>query len=159
VLASEEYADLAMTIFIGAGEMQEELAQRIGKRGRFLGFVPDEDKAKLINAAEVVVAAPDKKEHFGIIYAEGLAGGTPVVAYEGGGVSSIVTPEVGVLTEREPAKLGRAVRDLLQNPSERNRMAASARVRAEATFAYPALVANLEQWLRLLLENHGHQRK
>ena len=70
------------TIFIGAGELQTELENASSKeRGRFLGFVSAEDKAELINGATLLVAAPEKKEHFGIIYAEALAGGTPCVAY------------------------------------------------------------------------------
>ena len=86
VEASSQYSDLALSVFIGAGELQEELEKKLGKKGKFLGFVSSEDKAKLINAATLLVAAPEKKEHFGIIYAEALAGGTPCVAYEGGGV-------------------------------------------------------------------------
>ncbi|NNM05371.1 MAG: glycosyltransferase family 4 protein, partial [Gemmatimonadetes bacterium] len=88
VSASKVYADRAHTVFIGAGEMREELEAELGDRGRFLGFVSAEDKAGLINSATLLVAAPEKKEHFGIIYAEALAGGTPCVAYKGGGVAS-----------------------------------------------------------------------
>jgi len=134
VAASERYADLSPTIFIGAGELRKELERKLGDRGRFLGFVPSEDKARLINTASLLVAAPEKKEHFGIIYAEALAGGTPAVAYKGGGVSSIVTPEVGILTERNPARLGQAVRGLLQDKNCCSRMALAARARAEAHF-------------------------
>jgi len=147
VAASERYADLSPTIFIGAGELRKELERKLGDRGRFLGFVPSEDKARLINTASLLVAAPEKKEHFGIIYAEALAGGTPAVAYKGGGVSSIVTPEVGILTERNPARLGQAVRGLLQDKNCCSRMALAARARAEAHFCCRRLAARLEQWL------------
>ena len=71
----------------------------LGDRGKLLGFVSAEDKAALINNATCLTAAPEKKEHFGIIYAETLAAGTPCVAYGGGGVDSIVTPDVGVSLE------------------------------------------------------------
>lgn len=154
VAASEQYADLAPTIFIGAGELREELERRLGDRGRFLGFVPADDKAKLINAAKLLVAAPEKKEHFGIIYVEALAGGTPPVTYNGGGVSSIVTPEVGVLTERTPIRLGQAVRALLRDSERCNRMATAARARAETHFCYPIIVTHLEQWLARTCNSH-----
>lgn len=75
-----------------------------------------------------LAAAPEKKEHFGIIYAEALAGGTVPVAYEGGGVASIITKDVGVLTDRDPVALGDAI--------------------ATANYHYPSLVDELVSWLQ-----------
>ena len=150
VAASEQYADLATTVFIGAGELQAALEREVEGRGRFLGFVSAADKAELINGAELLVAAPEKKEHFGIIYAEALAGGTPCVAYAGGGVDSIVTFEVGMLVARDPTVLGRAVRELLTDAPRRTEMAARARRRAEERFDTVQLAAELEQWLARL---------
>ncbi len=152
VAASEYYGDLAETVFIGAGELQEELEAKLGDRGRFLGFVSSEDKAELINAASLLVAAPEKKEHFGIIYAEALAGGTPCVAYEGGGVGSIVTPTEGILTERNPEALGRKINFLLQNWGQRKQMGVSCRARAEKLYDYHMLVKELETWLEGFLK-------
>lgn len=145
--SASEYSDLALSVFIGAGELKEELEKKIGDNGRFLGFVSSEDKARLINAATLLVAAPEKKEHFGIIYAEALAGGTPCVAYEGGGVGSIVTPTEGILTERSPEALGKKIRYLLQNSGLRRQMAVSCRDRAEKLYNYNELVAELVVWL------------
>jgi len=148
VQASAAYSDLAPTIFIGDGEMRVDLEKQLQDRGRFLGFVSDEDKSQLINAATVLVAAPEKKEHFGIIYAEALAGGTVPVAYDGGGVGSIVTPEVGRLTERDPARLGAAVREVLELADDtRAEMTRTGRARAEERYDYNQLVAKLERWL------------
>ena len=152
VAASAYYYDSATTIFIGDGELRAELAAKLGPNGRFLGFVPAEDKAKLINAASLLVAAPEKKEHFGIIYAEALAGGTPTVAYEGGGVSSIVTPETGVLTERNPEKLGHAVNNLLNDTERYKMMRTTGRQRAETHFSNAMLGARLENWLSQLFK-------
>ena len=145
--ASVEYSDLAATIFIGAGELEEDLEKKLGDKGKFLGFVSSEDKAKLIVDATLLVAAPEKKEHFGIIYAEALAGGTPCVAYEGGGVGSIVTPTEGILTERSPEALGKKINYLLQNSGQRKQMAVSCRYRAEKLFNYDELVQELVDWM------------
>jgi len=145
--ASKEYSDYASTVFIGDGELKDELKLKLENRGELLGFVSSEDKAKLINAASLLVAAPEKKEHFGIIYAEALAGGTPVVAYEGGGVASIVTPTEGILTERDPKELGEKVNYLLQNSGLRRQMSLSCRDRAERNYSYPSLVKTLSDWL------------
>ncbi len=152
VSASKEYSDEALTVFIGAGELKDELEQKIGENGRFLGFVSSEDKAKLINAATLLVAAPEKKEHFGIIYAEALAGGTPCVAYEGGGVGSIVTSTEGFLTSRSPEILGKKVKHLLLNTGLRRQMAVSCRARAEEKYNYNDLVQKLVDWLEPMLD-------
>lgn len=112
-----------------------------------MGFVPAEDKAALINAASILTAAPEKKEHFGIIYAEGLAAGTPSVAYEGGGASSIVTPETRILTERDPKLLGVAIRELLNDPERLGVMARNGRIRAEEYYDWRKLGRKLIDWL------------
>ncbi len=150
VEATREYAALAPTIFIGDGDLRQQIESDLNGRGRLLGFVSAEEKAALINAASVLTAAPEKKEHFGIIYAEGLAAGTPSVAYEGGGVSSIVTPETGILTERDPKSLGCAVRSLLADPERREMMADAGRRRAEEEFSWTMLGERLKHWLARL---------
>ena len=152
VEASKEYSEYASTVFIGDGELKEELQEKLGHRGMFFGYVSSEDKTKLINEAALLVAAPEKKEHFGIIYAEALAAGTPVVAYEGGGVGSIVTPTEGILTERDPKILGQKVNYLLQNSGLRRQMSVSCRARAESHYAYPELVRVLAEWLHKFID-------
>lgn len=147
VEATREYDDLATTVFIGDGDLREQLERDAGKRGRFLGYVPAADRTHLVNAAAVLTAAPEKKEHFGIIYAEALAGGTVPVAYGGGGVPSIVAPEVGILTDRAPRALGTAIRSLLEKPARRERMARAGRERAERKYDYEKLTTRLETWL------------
>ncbi len=147
VEASRYYSDLAPTIFIGDGDIREELEKRLGGRGRFLGFVSTEDKARLINASSILVAAPEKKEHFGIIYIEAMAGSVPVVAYEGGGIHSIVTPETGFLTKRNPKALGEAVRNILLNPEALSLMSLKSRKRAEELFSSSLLGSILTDWL------------
>lgn len=147
VEATLQYADIAPTIFIGDGELRQEIEADLNDRGRLLGFVSAEHKAALINAASILTAAPEKQEHFGIIYAEGLAAGTPSVAYEGGGVSSIITPETGVLTKRDPKLLGSAIRELLGAPERLGKMARAGRKRAEENYAWRKLGQRLKDWL------------
>jgi len=147
VEASKYYSDLATTIFIGDGELRAQLEAALGERGRFLGFVSNEDKARLINAATVLVAAPEKKEHFGIIYTEAMGSSIPVVAYEGGGVNSIVTDKTGILTERNTESLGKAVRSLLESPETCASMGKASRKRAETLYSTTHLGPKLEEWL------------
>jgi glycosyltransferase involved in cell wall biosynthesis len=145
--ATDVYADDAVTIFIGDGELRERLARGLGKRGRLLGFVSNDDKAALINGATLLVAAPEKLEHFGIIYVEALAAGTPVVAYRGGGVDAIVTPDVGVLTRRNSYALGMAVRNLLRDPQRIHSMAYQGRLRALECYEQGVLGRRFVKWL------------
>ncbi len=147
VVASEVYADLAETVFIGDGDLRSVLEQELAGRGRFLGFVSDADKAALINEATILAAAPLKQEHFGIIYVEALAAGTVPVAYTGGGVNSIITRDVGVLTDRDPLALGRAIRRLLEDPRRIERMAAAGRARAEQLYDAAELGEEFVAWL------------
>jgi glycosyltransferase involved in cell wall biosynthesis len=151
VEASKEYAELAPTVFLGDGDLRGELENELGDRGRFLGYVPERDKEALISAATLLVAAPEKLEHFGMVYAEALAAGTVPVAYEGGGVGAIVNPEVGVLTERRPQALGAAVRTLLEQPDRREIMAGAARLRAESRFDERALGDQLVDWIETIV--------
>ena len=151
VEASKEYSDIAETIFIGDGDLKTELESQLGDRGRFLGYVSNEHKAKLINASTLLVAAPEKKEHFGIIYTEAMAGGVPTVAYEGGGVNSIVTDDTGILTKRDPESLGKAIRSLLLDEDKRSVMAKNCIDRANEFYSREVLGPKLTQWLSRIL--------
>ena len=147
VAASPYYADLAPTVFIGDGDLRQQLEAELGGNGRFLGFVSERDKAGLINEATILTAAPMKLEHFGIIYAEALAAATVPVAYRGGGVDSIVTAHVGTLTERTPQALGEAIRDRLENPVRTRLMATQARRRATTHFDNDTLSRRFAEWV------------
>lgn len=133
--ASRFYADLAPTIFIGDGDIAAEVARTLGDRGRLLGYVPTVDKDALISGATVLTAAPVKREHFGIIYIEAMAAGTVPVAYSGGGVDTIVTSDCGVLTERAPRSLGKAVRSVLLDDWRRLEMEVAGQSRARSEFS------------------------
>ena len=123
------------------------MERSLGDRGRVLGFVDDDEKAGLINEATILAAAPEKHEHFGIIYVEALASGTVPVAYRGGGVSSIVTPDVGELTARDPGALGRAIRLRLKQREATRQMAGRARTRAVRHFDANLMSQRFVTWI------------
>lgn len=156
VASAEAFTDVAPVVFIGDGYLRDELEEELGDRGRFLGFVSDEDKAALISAATVLAAAPEKLEHFGIIYVEALAAGTVPVAYRGGGVDSIVSPDVGVLTERTPSALGRAIREVLEDEERANDMAAAGMRLARIRYAASELGKRLAEWIDPNGSTPGH---
>jgi glycosyltransferase involved in cell wall biosynthesis len=78
----------------------EALARSLGvsKLCRFLGTVSHDEIARLMSEAELLVM-PSLAETFGVVVAEALAAGLPVVATRCGGPEEIVTPDVGLLVE------------------------------------------------------------
>lgn len=153
--ATQFYSGLAPTVFIGDGDIADELASSLGDRGRLLGFVPTVDKNALIEAATLLTAAPVKREHFGIIYVEAMAAGTVPVAYSGGGVDSIVTPDVGVLTPRTPRALGTAIRGLLLDEWRRHELAQAGRARVRQLYSRDRLGHEFVGWAEKIAARHG----
>ena len=149
--ATQFYGDLALTVFIGDGDIADELASAVGDRGRLLGFVPEVDKNALIRDATVLTAAPVKREHFGIIYVEAMAAGTTPVAYSGGGVDSIVLPDCGILTDRSPRALGTAIRSALLDDWQRREMEEAGRARVRSEYDRDRLGTRFVAWAESLV--------
>lgn len=64
----------------------------------FYNSQPHEILADFYRAADLLVS-PSRKEGFGLVVAEAIACGTPVLATRSGGPEEIVTPECGILVE------------------------------------------------------------
>lgn len=77
-------------VIVGDGPEREALERMAGKNVRFAGFVNDERLAELYSAARAIVFPSE--EDFGMVAAEALSFGTPVIAYEYGGIQEIVEP-------------------------------------------------------------------
>ncbi|NMO92530.1 glycosyltransferase family 4 protein [Actinomycetospora sp. TBRC 11914] len=92
-------------LLAGAGPDEAALRERAAELGitdrvRFLGWVAGRDKAELVAGARVA-AVPSRFETFGIVAAEALAVGTPVVAYDIDCLREVVPAEGGVLVPRD----------------------------------------------------------
>ena len=76
---------------------------------QFVGRVSTEEKARLLTAAKGLIFA--NEEDFGIAPVEALAAGTPVIAYQRGGVTETVTDRVTGLffSEQSTEALKRAL--------------------------------------------------
>lgn len=81
----------------GRGSQQADLEQRIGSanlagRARLLGFVDEAELPALYAAADLVVMPSLDLEGFGLVTAEAMACGTPVVASRTGANAEVVGP-------------------------------------------------------------------
>ncbi|MFZ2299570.1 MAG: glycosyltransferase, partial [Candidatus Moraniibacteriota bacterium] len=73
---------------VGDGTERKALERIAGKHIRFSGFVGDDELATLYQGARAVVFPSE--EDFGMVAAEALSFGTPVIAYEYGGIREII---------------------------------------------------------------------
>jgi L-malate glycosyltransferase len=91
----------ARLTIIGDGRKREWFEQlattlRVRDRCRFMGNRSREEVAQAMKAADVFVM-PSKYETFGVVYAEAMACGKPVIACLGGPAEEIVPPWAGML--------------------------------------------------------------
>ena len=114
-----------------AGQLEEQVG-RLGLTGvvTFTGHV--EDARPYFAAADVVVHSSIKPEPFGLVVAEAMAEGKPVVAFDEGGPSEMI--ESGrsgrLVAPGDTNALAAAVVDLLGRPELRARIGATAKQRA-----------------------------
>jgi glycosyltransferase involved in cell wall biosynthesis len=91
----------------GTGEDLERmhaLVKELNAKGlvKFLGFVSDEEKLKLLSKTKALIF-PVRKEDFGIVPVEANAAGTPVIAYAQGGVLETISksnPKTGIFFKK-----------------------------------------------------------
>lgn len=114
-------------------------------RGRVpgaLGMLPHDDLVvRYVQAA--VVACPSHREGFGVVCAEAMARGRPVVASRIGGLADLVEDEVtGILVPPgDVPALRRALERLLGDAALRERMGAAARERIRERFGWDRVTA------------------
>jgi glycosyltransferase involved in cell wall biosynthesis len=113
------------------------VSARLGLTGRvgFTGF--QADRAAVMRALDVVVHASTDPEPFGLVIAEGMSTGRPVVTTGQGGAAELVQPEVdGVLARPgDPIDLARVLVRLATNPTLRLELGRAARTTAVARFS------------------------
>lgn len=103
-----------------------------------LGWVDHDDKVAEMGEAQVLCVPSVEGESFGIVLAEGLAAGVPVIASDLPGYRAVLRDgELGVLVPpRDPEELAAALLDLLRDAAARDELA-KAGVRAVAEFDWP----------------------
>jgi glycosyltransferase involved in cell wall biosynthesis len=138
------------------------LAEELGvaDRVQLLGRVPHEKLPALIRSADVVVCLP-WYEPFGIVPLEAMACGTPVLGSAVGGLLDTVVDGVTglLLPDPEPAAVGAALRQLLDDDAARERLGAAGARRA-ARYGWARIAASTERvYLRAVMDASGRDRQ
>lgn len=102
-------------IIVGDGPERTRLERMAGANIRFVGFVPDDELAKLYFGARALIFPSE--EDFGMTAVEALSFGTPVIAFEYGGIQEIVEPGKSgeLFAAQTPEILAEGVRRFLAN--------------------------------------------
>lgn len=112
------------------------MAKKLGvaERVRFASFVTDVPKE--LRQLDIVVHASTRPEPFGLVIAEAMACGKPVIAADTGGASELFASGVeGIaITPGQPELLAGVIADLVLDSEKRRRMGTAARVAAEQRF-------------------------
>jgi glycogen(starch) synthase len=130
------------------------MARELGVDGslRMLGAVSEAERQALFAGAAVQLM-PSRFEGFGMVAAEAMAAGVPLVAAAAGSLPEVVDAPRGGLTV--PAGDARALADaaagLLDDPARREALSASARTSAER-FRWDAVAADHLQFLHRIAE-------
>ena len=141
---------------VGGGDALPDhvaLAERLGitDRVEFTGEIPDADLvAAMQSAAVLVLPSLSEVECFGMVLAEAMACGTPVVGSDVGGIPHVIDPGVtGLLVPPGDADaLAAACRQLLRDGDLADRMGAAGRRRVVENFAWPRLTDRYLQLFR-----------
>ena len=105
-------------------------ARRLGDRIEAVGAVADARLAGLYAAADIFVLA-SRFEGYGMVYAEAIAHGLPVIGTTAGAIPETVPAGAGVLVPPDDvAALARALRCLIVDPVARQELATAARTAA-----------------------------
>jgi glycosyltransferase involved in cell wall biosynthesis len=126
-------ADGMRLVVAGDGPLRDRVPEA-------LGFIPHHALGPLYERA-AVVACPSHREGFGVVCAEAMAYGRPVVAGAVGGLLDLVVDgETGVLVPpRDVPALRGALERLLGDRDLRRRLGEAARERIRVHFSWPAV--------------------
>jgi glycosyltransferase involved in cell wall biosynthesis len=123
---------------------EQTVAPHLGRNGiEWIGEVGDGKKNELLGRCAALVVPIRWDEPFGIVFAEALAAGTPVISCSRGALPEIITPGV----------TGYFIRDVAEGVTAVNRLAALDRAacRADATRRFSLPVCS-DAYLRLYAE-------
>lgn len=93
---------------------EQEVVPRLGVHARYVGPLHQPDLCRLVGSSAVALVTPMWEEPFGLVIAEALATGTPVAAFDIGGVSEVLAgmPGSATVMPGDVVALGKAAAEL-----------------------------------------------
>lgn len=93
---------------------EQEVVPRLGVHARYVGPLHQPDLCRLVGSSAVALVTPMWEEPFGLVIAEALATGTPVAAFDIGGVSEVLAgmPGSATVMPGDVVALGEAAAEL-----------------------------------------------
>ena len=133
--------NLQLVVF---GQLAPQSPAQLGFPVHYTGHLHDDLSLRALYSAADVMVIPSRQDNLPNTGLEAHACGTPVVAFNTGGLPDIVVDRVtGALAEPfEPASLAAAIRWMLEDPERRKTFGHSARQRAVQLWN-PARVAQM----------------
>ena len=125
-------------------ELQDYARRRgVADRLTFTGFLSDVET--VLRSLDIVVHASTEPEPFGLVIAEAMACGRPVVVADAGGARELVTPGLDAVLHRpgDAASLASCIEALAADPDLRRRLGAEARRTAARRFDRARLATEL----------------
>jgi len=130
-------------VMVGGGNAEEELRRKVAVAGTenrvvFAGTRSYAEMPAVYDACDAFVAPsvpmPHWEEQFGMVLAEAMASGKPVISTRSGSIPDVVG-NAGVLVEpRNAGELAAAMKKMMLDSRTRKKLAAAGRKRAEREF-------------------------
>jgi glycosyltransferase involved in cell wall biosynthesis len=120
----------------------------------YLGYVAEPERKRLIFSAADICLFPTRSDNLPVVLQESLACGTPMVAFDVGGVAELVREgQTGLLAPHEDSEsFARCIETLLAQPDLRGAMAAECRSVAERDFSLERQAAGYSAIFERMLE-------
>ena len=119
------------------GQTQPKNPPRLPFPMRYLGVFGDDVSLRLVYSAADVVVVPSRQDNFPQTALEAQACGTPVAAFDVGGLRDIIDDRITGYLARpfDPQDLARGISWVLEDDSRRATLGAAARAKVESRFS------------------------
>lgn len=153
--AVHERCPRARFVVIGDGPERDRLAG--AQDPAYLRFVGFRERAADLLPAMDILAVPSRYEGFGLVAAEAMLAGVPVVASRVGGLPEVLGDAGTLVAPEDPTALAGALIELLEDPERRRDLAARGARRAAERFAEARMCdETLALWRSITVPGHAN---
>ena len=126
---------------------------------KFMGFIPNEELPVYYNASDLFICPTVRVESFGIVIAEAMACGKPVISSASGGTKYLVQDKIsGLLVPPGNIKaLAKSIIRIYSNPKLASRLGKQARRRAVGYLSSKRMVKDTEYVINRLVKENSNR--